>query len=234
MSTLRKNRQRKLAEHAARQAADSSQTPKAFATEQEKMLGLLNQHKNKLAQVKSREKTNQLKATIVEDYEPYLDGILAANEGGQNPIITTLMVWYLDIGNIDRALELATYAMEHDLAMPAQYERDLPTVIAGELSDAYLSDASPSSDHLLTVLELTADSDLPDNVNARLHKAYGASIEAETPEQAIIHYDRALALDSKSGVKKVRDTLVKRIKDAEAKAEAERIKEAEAKGKADA
>lgn len=212
--SIRKNRERKKAEHAAKQAADPTQSSAAFTTEQDKMLGLLSQHTSKLSNVNSREKKIELKAIIVEDYEPFLDGLLAADQGGQNPVVTSLMVWHFDIANFDRALELAAYAMSHDLSMPAHYEWGLSTVIAREISNAYLDNGTPTSEHLLTALELVSESDLPDKVSARLHKAYGASIEQEHPVDALTHYRRALALDSSSGVKKVISNLNNRIEKA--------------------
>ena len=212
MSSLRDSRAKKLASHQAKKDADPSQTNGAVITEKEKMLGLLNQHRSKFSQIQGREKRNELKATVVGEYDPYLDGLLIADEGGQDPVVTTLMVWNLDIGQYDRALELATYAMVHDLVMPAQFDRDLPTVVAGELSDAYFNGGEVLDHHLASALDLLKDSDMPDKVSANLHKAYGSSIEADNQEDALHHYTRALALNPKiTGVKKAKSDLEKRI-----------------------
>ncbi len=213
MARLKDIRAKKIAEYLARQAADPANSPRAFINEQERMRSVLNQHQLRLSKINSRERRIELKTQLVSEYQPYLEGILAADEGGQDAVVTTLMLWFFDIGDYDYGLQLADYASRHDVAMPKLYERELATVIAGELSDAYLGESAtkPAAEHLAKALELVADADIPDNVNARLHKAYANTIEALQPATALEHYNRALELDARCGCKKNRDALEKRL-----------------------
>ena len=55
-----------------------------------------------------------------------LDGVLQADAGAQDPVLVEVLVWQIDVGNWPRVLELADYALRHQLKMPDQYNRDLP------------------------------------------------------------------------------------------------------------
>ena len=60
-------------------------------------------------------------------------------------------------------------------------------------------------------LDLTADSDNPDNLNAQLHKALGQALEEHDSAAAIAHYQRAIRLHGNCGAKKRLNALQRQI-----------------------
>ena len=114
---------------------------------------------------------------------------------------------------------------------PDQYDRSAPTLIAEEVADTAIklqeAGTGPSYGLLSAYLELLKESDMFDQVHAKLHKAVGRAALAEGfKEPAAEHYRRALELHDKVGIKKELEVLereIKKDKEAEqaAKAEAE-------------
>ncbi len=210
MAKLRDLRAKKLAKH---QSKAGVVVPHRKATESEKMLAMLNKHREHLSSIKSIAKRNEEKATLLPEYEHYIAGVLEANTGEQDPVIAELMVWCLDAKEYDKAMEVATYVIEHDLAMPRRFEHDAVTVVAREMAQAYLEDEAPGAENLATAIVLLEDKDIADKVAAKLYKAYAVSIEKENPKEALIYYSRAKQLDSRSGVGKAITALQKRIQE---------------------
>lgn len=141
--------------------------------------------------------------------------MLAADTGGQDAVLTRIMLWRLDIADWDGALAIAAYGLRHGLGMPDGFSRDLPATLLEEIADAALGLAAPDpalAGPLDTALALTAEADMPDEIRAKAHKALG-QIQAKDPaeaEQAMAHLEAALTLDPKSGVK----TLLAQLKKA--------------------
>ncbi len=176
----------------------------SYGTMAERIAAQLAMHAATLKALKSRTAKIEAKRDMLPDYTAYIDGVIAADAGAQDPVVTTIMLWRLDIGDWDGALGIAAYAIGHRLAMPESFSRDVPTTVLEEIADAALALSEPSAtmiDRLQTALELTGDCDMPDEVRAKAHKALGLIIDATDPERAIVHLETALALDPKSGVK---------------------------------
>lgn len=179
-------------------------TPAAAGTLAERMQAQLAMHAAALKSLKSRTAKIEAKRDYLPDYAAYVEGVIAADGGAQDPVITTIMLWRLDVGDWPGALEIAAYAIDHGLAMPESFSRDVPTTLVEEIADFALALAQPSADMaepLQTALELTGESDMPDEVRAKAHKALGLIFEATDPERAVTHLEAALSLDAKSGVK---------------------------------
>lgn len=222
---------------AAAQAADGP--AEANASQYELMLYKLAEDKRRLSDLQSQEKKAALKATLLPDYLPWLDGVLQGNTGRQDDVVTTCMVWAIDCGDLPLALRLGRYVMAHKLAMPDKFKRSAGCVLAEEFADtaikAALAGNGVSFDQAATLDEVqivTAAEDMPDEVRAKLHKAQGyvARALAEAGKAAdgstgldaeqTLHYftvakthlTRALELHSGSGVKKDLERLEVKIK----------------------
>jgi len=202
MSTLRAHKARCQAKAQATNRADPAAAERTDLTAQEQMLGLLAQHKSKLAGISSYQNAAQVKEKIVTQYADYIDGVIAADEGGQDDIITHNMVWLFDINEFDRALDLAEYVLHHNLAMPQHFERNADTFVAGVVADAYLKHEKPNAEQIIRTIELLQDADVHDKVAAKLHKSYGSIKEQKDPATALVHLKRAYELDAGCGVKK--------------------------------
>ena len=144
-------------------------------------------------------------------------------------VLTTLLVWHLGTGQWARGLGLADYALRHGLALPDQYQRDLPTLLLDEVSEAAIKGYLAGVDaavYLARVDLLTRERDAPDQARAKLHKAIGWALIGKTAthdvdpkdlpvdqcQLPLPHLQRAIELFAQVGVKKDVERLERRVK----------------------
>ncbi|QQN73183.1 phage terminase small subunit [Croceicoccus sp. YJ47] len=143
-------------------------------------------------------------------------------------ILVQTMIWAIDTADEARALPRARCVLRHGMELPSRFERTLGCMIAEEFAETALRAMGSGADHidtrpLLEIAELTEHEDMPDQARAKLHKAIAIATlrsadVAEAGERsgdgpaggkkaalefALRHAHRALALDDKSGVKKL-------------------------------
>lgn len=223
MSLARKHFQRVMAATTAA-SAEPGQPIKANAYELQ--LIALADAKRALKQVQSVERKAEVKRRVLPQFLPWVRGVLEAGRGGQDDVLMTVMVWAIDVGNFELALEIAAYALQHKLTLPDQYKRDVATLVAEEIAEqsiAAIAAGKPLNvDSLATAESLTAPHDMPDEVRAKLYKALGqahqalAGLEGEPnkteAEMALTHFKRALELHDRVGVKKEIERLERVLK----------------------
>lgn len=205
---------------AAQAAADNAVRPDA--TQYELHLAQLAEHRRSLHGIKSIERKIEFKRQVLPEYTAYVDGVLAGDSGVPDDVITTVMVWRIDTGDIDGALAIAPYVLRHNLPLPDQYKRDAACVIAEEIADHVLlelahdggTDAAVLVDQLTRTAQLVDGRDMPDEVAAKLCKALGYALRGSNPEAARAALDRALQLNPKCGVKRDIEILDRAIKNA--------------------
>lgn len=216
LSPAQRNQLRKRAAKEA--AATAPATTMAGANSYELQLAQLAQHRARLKQVQSNQGKAELKALLLPEYEPYVQGVLAAGNGAQDDVLTTLMLWRIDAADYPGALEIADYVIRHNLKMPDRFERTTGTLIAEEIAEAALKAQKASGEFPLDVMErahqITAQQDMPDQARAKLHlaigKAYGLLVKDAAPSEldpvnlkaAQAHLARAIDLHSNCGGKK--------------------------------
>lgn len=186
------------------------------ATGYEVMLAKLQQDQFRLKQVQSQEGKAKLKAEMLPEYVPYVDGVLSAGQGAQDDVLTTLMVWRIDAGDFTGGLQVAEYVLKHGLLMPDRFNRTTGCLVAEEVATAALKAQKAGGTFPLEVLTATAvlteDQDMPDEARAKLVLALGrATLEGITDEQpgqpgqlqaGIDLLKRAIELNSSCGGKK--------------------------------
>lgn len=179
------------------------------------VLAQLQAHKRQLKQIQSIERKIEFKRNHFAEYRPWIDGTLAKGSGVQDTVISTMLIWAIDIGDYRTALEIAQYVLMHDLAMPEQFERTPATALVEELAEAAKKARDQKQPFEAEILkqanELTADSDMPDTVRAKLLRELGELIQEIEPQAALEHYNRAIQLDSQCGAKGLRDKLEKQL-----------------------
>ena len=237
MSLVRRHRERTLGQLAATQAAGAAGVRSgAAASEYQLQLVRLGVDLRRLKELQSIEKKIDLKRELLPEYAAWVDGVLAADAGAADDIVGYVMTWRIDTGDFAGALPLAAYMVRHQLALPARFDRTAPTLIAEEIAEAALKrfgQGETFDSHVLDqVAELVADSDIYDQVRAKLEKAQGLAAEyaagaiapdADGPagakrraqERALTHFRRALELDGNAGVKKRIEQLVREARRAE-------------------
>ena len=219
------------------------------ATAYELVLAQLGEDRRRLKQVQSIERKIEVKRQMLPTYLPWIEGALEAGRGGQDAVLTTMMVWAIDTGEQALALRIAAYVLEHKLAMPDQYQRGAATIVAEEIADQALAAFGTGVEFALDALEgceqLTRTHDMPDEVRAKLHKALGLCIaqkvEASTDDTrrtfisvALEHLRRALQLSERIGVKKDIERLERALKNTPINQSAERDASAGSLSHADA
>ena len=197
-------------------AAKAPATSMEGATAYEHQLAQLAQHRARLKQVESNQGKAKLKAVLIPEYEPYVQGVLDAGNGAQDEVLTTIMLWCIDAGGYAGALTIANYVIKHGLKMPDRFERSTGTLIAEEIAEAALKAQKAGDQFPLEILEeaqrITAEQDMPDQARAKLHLAIGkalAAIPDDTAADELValakakqHLAKAIDLHSNCGGKK--------------------------------
>ncbi|KAF0569160.1 hypothetical protein FQV37_353 [Psychrobacter nivimaris] len=189
----------------------------------------LREDKQALKSKQSIQAKIELKRELVGHYDEWINATLTAGKGDQDNLLTTLMLWHIDIGRFWRALDIAEYAMKHDLKMPDAHQRTLATVVAEEIAETAkkLKTSDEITDEqiaqVLRASTMTAHADMPDQVYAKLARQVGELTEASTPEFALEQYQIALKFDENSGVKGSIKRLEKQLKDAQPETQLEPV-----------
>ena len=225
--------------HSAKAAAE---TAAEFGTMQEQsfyelQLAQLNNDRHRLKQIQSTEAKIQLKKALVPTYLPYIDGIIEANKSVQDVVFMTVLVWCIDVENYAKALEMAEFALVHNMIMPDRFERKTATLVTEEIANAFLKQLKTNAEVDIAVLQqlekivIRTDIDakvldMPDQVKAKLFVALGKAkiklIESkDEPSQSDLAFaqdaqaylERAIELDDKCGGKqdlKTMETFLKK------------------------
>lgn len=212
------HKRRILAAQAAKKAADSDDMNMEGQPIHNAMALQLQAHMHELGGIKSTQAKVLRKADFLPTYDPYIEGVLSADSGAQDDVFMNILVWCIDCGRYPQAIEMAAYAMRHDVALPARFERDLATLLVEEITEHAEENEGPSLDTLFELEGMTADADMHDQVRAKLYKAIGFKHEAAGQlEAAIKAYETAIEFNDRVGVKNTVKKLTKAIADQKTK-----------------
>ncbi len=214
LSPFRAHKQRVIA---AQGRADIPEMDAKSANQYELMLMQLAEHRRRLKQIQSIERKIEVKRQLLPEYEPYVQGVLQSNSGRQDDVLMTILVWYIDAGEIENALPIAEYALHHELQTPDRYERSTACLVAEEIADTALKlmdgENAVPVELIGKAIALTEEHDMFDQVRARLLKAYGMALTKSGNQSAAVEpLKRALELDDRSGVKKLIEQTEREIK----------------------
>lgn len=198
-------------------------TTTAERTAYEQVLFRLRMDKADLSHIQSNAGKAKLKSERLPDYQPWIDGVLAADTGQADEVITTVMIWAADAGDIAQALRIGQYVLRHKIPMPDQYKRTTATVLVEEICDPILAafkanpaKASVSIDNLNALNGITTHEDMPDQVRAKLFKVMGYTVrlnqDVESQQLARSHLQEAIRLNAKIGVARDIELLDRNIK----------------------
>jgi len=205
---------------AAQSAAAATPAQQQQGDQYELMAAALWEARRTLKAIKSVQAKIEKKRELLPEFAPYVEGVLAAGQGAQDDVLMSVLVWRIDVGDLPGALDIAEYAMRHQLQTPDRYERDTASLIAEELADQalrMLAEDAPDGPAIAEILQrteaITAGHDMHDEIRAKLHKALGyAHRTAGSPAEAVEHLRRALALNERAGVKKDIEKLERELK----------------------
>ena len=182
-------------------------------------------HKSSLSQIQSRQAKAAVKASILPEFQGWIDGTIEGDSGRADPVISTLMVWAADCFDYALALRIGRYVVKHGLSMPEDnYRRSAATVLAEEICNPILNlattDAEADLSGYITMLDelagIVGASDMPDEVRAKLCKVQAfcrrATEDAETKGEALKLFREAMSLNPGAGVKREIASLVSALK----------------------
>lgn len=197
--------------------------PVPVASEYRLKLAELGADLDRLRNIQSLERKIAAKRDMIGAYLSWIDGALSAPAPAQDEIVTTMMIWAIDIADWPLALRLARHVLAHGLALPSRYDRTPGCLIAEQVAEAALAPAATGPAVPLSVLleveDMTDLEDMPDQARAKLYKAKGLALRAQIdgfdPEAdsaraggkpaliaaATAAFTRALSLDRSCGVK---------------------------------
>lgn len=154
----------------------------------------------RLKQIASNQAKAGIKAELVQEYLPYLQGQMAA--GGGDEVLTQVMVWAFDAGMIAVEFQtLAVYALAHRLSLPAEFSRPLHAWVAESVAKWTLVQEGKIDPLALRIEQLTRNLDMHDQIRAKLHHACARLLESTAPVPALAFYHSADSLDSHCRVK---------------------------------
>lgn len=182
MSLARQHFQKHSAKAAAVSAAEyGTMQDQSFY---ELQLAQLNNDRHRLKQIQSTEAKILLKKGLLPTYLPYVDGIIEANKSVQDDVFMTVLIWCIDAENYAKALEMAEFALTHNMIMPDRFERKTATLVIEEIANAFLKQLKTNAEveiEVLWSLEKLIENedipkeirDMPDQVRAKLLVALG-------------------------------------------------------------
>jgi len=214
LSPAAKRYQRKLVGKEASASTPDRPTGDAY----ELHLAAIIEDTRRLHDIQSIERKVEAKRELLPNYEEYVKGVLQAAPGHQDEVLMTLMVWYLDVGDLETGLDIADYAVANGLETPDRYQRTTANLVAEEVAVSALETEGEDPDgKFIQAVERTVnmfgESDMHDQVKAKLYKAYGYRLrDSGKPDQALDALERALKLNDRAGVKKDIEALRKELK----------------------
>lgn len=214
---------------AAKAAGDAAIGQPQNGPQFELMMAALYDARQSLKKVKSTEAKIALKRQLLPQFAPYIEGVLEGGNGAKDEVLTTVLVWRFDIGDLSGALDIAAYALAHKLDMPDRFERDTESIVAEQLAEEVLGQLARLGDDtdqaerqalgtqlaslLVRAREMLNGADMHDQISAKFYKAYGYALrDAGCPGAAIEQLKRALELNERSGVKRDIEQLERQVR----------------------
>lgn len=222
-----RNRQRKLAALAggtglaAPLRAAEPDPASAAGQEYAVLRAVLHDHLRKLQDVESHEARIPMKIDFMREFAPWVKGVIDADKPVQDEVLLTCMVWAVDCGHFEDAVECGRFALRHGLVMPERYNRSVACFLREDIAEAFLKNENSVPHAVMVELDqLTAAADMPDQAKAKLDKALGRSWliiaknfdpsdetgpaggAAAYATKALEHFNRAKKLNPKCGVVK--------------------------------
>ncbi|EIX7350001.1 terminase [Escherichia coli] len=198
-----------------------TETDPVAMTAYEQMLSRLHHDRTQLSAVQSLHTRATMKQEMLPAYDAWINGVLETDSGTADEVLVTVMVWHLDAGNYDRALQLGQYVLRHGLSLPDSYHRTPATLLVDEICNPTLTALNAGQQPgatqatLETLMHITEGHDMPDEVSAKLRKTQAylllRSGDKSDPQRALTLLQEALMLHDGVGVKKDIEMLTRQL-----------------------
>lgn len=193
-------------------------------TAHEQILHRLRLAQSRLKGIQSKAAKAVAKKELLPEFEGWIEGTLDSDNGRPDEVITTLMVWAVDCGDLPLALRTGEYVVRHNLSLPDNFGRDAATVLTEEICNPLLTlagtdpdaDLSGYIEPLDTLWEIVTNRDMPDEVRAKLCKACAFArrhlTDADSVAASLRLLREAMHLNPNAGVKREIATLTRALK----------------------
>lgn len=159
--------------------APAMPTSGPVASEYQLLLAALGEDLRQLSNIQALERKLTAKAAMLDRYLPWLEGALESENPAQDEIVSTMLVWSIDLADWPLALQLARHVLAHGVQLPERYKRNPATLIAEEVAEAGLAQQpTVSLETLVETASITAPFDMHDQVRAKLEKAIGLALKS--------------------------------------------------------
>ncbi|ECI4647422.1 terminase [Salmonella enterica subsp. salamae] len=221
LTPAQKHFQQVMARRAGLETGEETLTER---TAHEQILHRLRLAQSRLKGIQSKAAKADVKKELLPEFAGWIEGTLDSDNGRPDEVITTLMVWAVDCGDLSLALRIGEYVVRHDLSLPDNFGRDAATVLTEEICNPLLTLAGTDPDADLsgyiapldTLRSIVNDRDMPDEVRAKLYKAMAFSRRALTDTQtqalSLKLLREAMHLNPNAGVKREIATLTRALK----------------------
>lgn len=195
-------RRHRMAAEAAAASKDTETLTNASGYEL--MLAKLAEDRRRLKDLQSVQAKAELKRELLPDYAGWVQGVLEGGAGAQDDVLATVMLWSIDAGLYQQALDIGAYVLRYKLAMPDQFERTPQALLLEEVADAAKRARDGGQDFeadlLHCAIELTEGLDMHDQIRAKAWKELG--LLTQEPQPRLKYLLRAQELNANAGVKK--------------------------------
>ena len=155
-------------------------------------------------------------------YMPWVKGLIEGDQGHEDKILQHMLVWSIDICDIDQFLMIAEYMAKHELNPP--FETKLASFVSDNAREQI---ATMTIDEALAIESFLSDKDVNEKTHAQFLRLLGEKLlETDEPtievaEEVEEFWARALELDQDVGVKTKLKALTKSIEERKASETAE-------------
>lgn len=193
-------------------------------TAHEQVLHMLRLAQSRLSGIQSRQTKAELKKEILPQFAGWIEGTLEGDRGRPDEVITTLMVWAVDCGDLAMALRLGAYVVRHGLSLSDNFGRSAATTLTEEICNPVLTLATTQPDANLhdyivpldTLADIVDGQDMPDEVRAKLCKARAFARRADEAQDSMTLslelLRTAMQLNPNAGVKREIAALTRALK----------------------
>jgi len=196
-----------------------TETIKQLATDKarhELLLTALDNDCKRISALPEGEVRNALKRELLPTWLKPVEAYLAGGQIYQNEVLTRIMVWCFDVGDIETALKLAAVAIEQKQPMPERFDRDVVTYVADafrEWCKAQRVAENPIQPYFDRMFEAVIVWPVHDEIKMKYCKiAAEEARKAGDPERALTLYKEAERYSpQKAQVKTVKAELEKEI-----------------------
>jgi hypothetical protein len=161
---------------------------------------------NRMGHIKSRITRASVKRQTLAQYQAWLDAFphQQGYEGREAQMFVWLTLWHIDVGEWQRGLALARFALHEGMGSPKDFVRTLAETITEEIAGGILKteDIANHADLLDELARLVKGHDMTDQISAKLHKARALARPGSDPAKARELLLTAAQIDPKSGVKR--------------------------------